>query len=87
MDGPAIPPVRSMTSSVGVAVAGDTDMEGTALRLGCGVFSSSSEEMTYTARDGVLRPSSVDCTTVNPQVYTDQKTHDSGMANNAKWRI
>ena len=40
-----------MTSSVGVAVPGDTDLEGAVeLRLGCGALSSSSEEITCTTR-------------------------------------
>ena len=47
---PANPSVRSITSSVDVpTAAGDTDLEGPAVGLGCGRFtSSSSEEMTYT---------------------------------------
>lgn len=48
-DSSASPSVRSMTSSVGVDTAGDTDFGGPALRLGCRLFSSSSEEITYTA--------------------------------------
>lgn len=65
-DCPANPSVRSMTSSVDVASAGDTDLEGFTLRLGCGLFSSSSEEMTYVTRDGNLRRSSVSYTTMKP---------------------
>ena len=47
--------VRSMTSVVGVTADGDADLEGPTLRLGCGVFSSSSEEMTCTVRGRVIR--------------------------------
>ena len=54
-DSSASPSVRSMTSSVGVDAAGDTDFGGPALRLGCRLFSSSSEEITYTAQDRFFR--------------------------------
>ena len=85
---PAISSVRSMTSSVGVAAAGDTDfIEGPALCLGCDFFfSSSSEEMTYIIRDGILRRPSTGYTTMNIR-QVDQETVGSGIANNARWRI
>jgi len=77
-----------MTSSVGVAVAGDADLEGaTEFRLGCGVFSSSSEDITCIIRDRVLRQISIGYgTTMNPPVFV-QPPNESDTANNANWRI
>ena len=45
-DNPENSSVRSMTSSVGVAAAGDVDLEDPTFGLGRGAFSSSSEEIT-----------------------------------------
>jgi hypothetical protein len=85
-DNPENSSVRSITSSVGVAAAGDVDLEDPRLGLGRGTFSSSSEEMTCVVGDRVLRRPSIDHTTMNPQVYFGQ-TDESNTANNAKWRI
>lgn len=53
-------PVRSTTSSVGVVAAGEADLEGAALRLDCGMFTSSSEDMIYPVRGIVFRGPSGD---------------------------
>jgi len=77
-----------MTSSVGVDAAGDTDLEGPTLRLGCRfLFSSSSEEMTYITQDRIFRRPGIGHTAMNLQVQIGQGADDSGIANNAKWRI
>ena len=87
-DSSANPSVRSMISSVGVDAAGDTDLEGPALRLGCRfLFSSSSEDMTYITQDRIFRRSGIGCITVNLQVQIGRGVDDSDIANNAKWRI
>ena len=49
-DSPENPSVRSMTSSVGVVAPGEADLDVATLRFGRGSFSSSSEDMTYTAQ-------------------------------------
>jgi len=67
--------------------AGDTDFEGPALRLGCRLFSSSSEEMTYTTRGKILRQPGMGYAAMNLQAQIDQGADDSNRANNAKWRI
>jgi hypothetical protein len=54
-DNPEKSSVRSMISSVGVAAAGDVDLEDPTLGLVRGTFSSSSEEMTCVVGDRVLR--------------------------------
>ena len=54
--------------SVGVAANGDSDLEGATPRLGCGVFSSSSEEMTYIVQDRVIRGFDIYYMAINPQV-------------------
>jgi hypothetical protein len=59
-DNPEKSSVRSMTSSVGVAAAGDVDLEDPTLGLVRGTFSSSSEEMTCVVGDRVLRRPSID---------------------------
>jgi hypothetical protein len=86
--GPEKPSVRSMTPSIGVVAAGDEDLEGTVvLRLGCGVFSSSSEEITYMMRivkfsdDLIITGHEA----VNPQIRFDP-TNEPGTSNNAKWK-
>ena len=77
-----------MTSSVGVDAAGDTDLEGPALRLGCRfLFSSSSEEMTYMAQDRIFRRPGIGYTAMNLQVQIGRGADGLDIANNAKWRI
>jgi hypothetical protein len=82
------PSVRSMTPSIGVAAAGDADFEGAVvLRLGCGVFSSSSEEITcIIAHHEVLRrPRVTGHEAVDPQIHFDPAS-EQDTSNNAKWK-
>ena len=78
----------SENPSVGVAADDDTDLEGATPRLGCGMFASSSEEMTYIVQDRVLRGSDIYHMAMNPQVCFGRQAPDElDTANNAKWRI
>jgi len=84
----ADPSVRSTISSVGVDATGDVDLEGatTEFRLGSGMHSSSSEEMTCIAPDRALRHS-IGYVTTNPQSRFGQPANEPNTTNNAKWKI
>ena len=77
----------SKKPSVNVAPNGDTDFRSAMPHLDCGVFSSSSEEMTCIIQDRVFKGPNTCHVVVNPQVCFDWQTDKLDIASNAKWRI